>query len=145
MVWYGMVWCELMWGESDTEIDWPPRIRPKEVFAEWILFSAEQGSADWGLTPRLSEPDFPVGMVASESTGFPPPLSRTPSQRGALDSRRTGSSPRPLMGGSEGRPAVCHLWSQPLRLRPLRRRRLGIALGGTGRPGALSPRGHPPL
>ena len=56
---YGMVWYELIWDESQT--DWPPRVRPKRVFAIWILCSAKRGSADWGLTPGVLDPDLPYG------------------------------------------------------------------------------------
>ena len=114
------------------------------------------GPQNWGLTPRPARPALPLGTVAgSEFAAFAPPPSRTPSRKGALDSRPTGPSPRLPMGGSEGRPVICQFVvtatatpvAAPLALRLWR---LGTALGArtrcwTERPPVAHPLESPTL
>ena len=101
-----MVGAEWGWSVSDA----PPRVRPRAALAWWTLFSAERGSADWGLIPLALGPAVPYGTWASSCvTGFPPPPSRSPSRRWALGYRVPGPSPKPPMGSSGGRPAICQL------------------------------------
>ena len=86
------------------------------------FFLPSGGPQIWGLSPRPARPALPLGTVAgSEFTGSPPPPTRTPSRKGALDSPPTGPSLRLPRGGSEGRPAICQFVVTPLRPWPLRR------------------------
>ena len=97
------------------------------------------GPQIWGQSPRPARPALPLGTVAgSEFTGSPPPPTRTPSRKGALDSRPTSPSPRLPRGGSEGRPAICQFVVTPTATSAapplaLHLWRLGTALGARAR------------
>ena len=153
VVWYGMVWYGMVWYGLNGAGRRPTRHLGSgrgQSPPGGPFFLPSGGPQIWGLSPRPARPALPLGTVAgSEFTGSPPPPTRTPSRKGALDSRPTGPSPRLPRGGSEGCPAICQFVvtttatsaAAPLALRLWR---LGTALGSrsrciTGR----SPFAHP--
>ena len=106
MVWYGMVWYGLNGAGRRPTHHLGSGRGQSPPGGPFLLPSG--GPQIWGQSPRPARPALPLGTVAgSEFTGSPPPPTRTPSRKGALDSRPTGPSPRLPRGGSEGCPAIC--------------------------------------
>ena len=136
-VWYGMVWYGLNGAGRRPTHHLGSGRGQSPPGGPFLLPSG--GPQIWGQPPRPARPALPLGTVAgSEFTGSPPPPTRTPSRKGALDSRPTGPSPRLPRGGSEVRPAICQFVVTPTATSAapplaLRLWRLGTALGARAR------------